>query len=76
MMIVSANLETKARKIYLKINKLRKKGWFRQDKSAMLIKKYADEKDVMVEILNEKQKERNKLDNEIRSLAKKVNHIK
>ena len=51
-MIVSANLEKQARKIYLKINKLRKKGWFSQDISQMLIRKYANEKDILIRQLN------------------------
>lgn len=75
-MIVSANLDKQARKIYVKINKLRKKGWFSSDISVMLVKKYGEEKKFLIEELNEKSQERNKLDEQIKTLAKKINKIK
>ena len=74
-MIVSANLEKLAKKIYKQVNKIRKKGWFSKDMSEFLIKKYADKK-MMIEELNELTKDRNKLDDEIKDLAKKINKTK
>ena len=43
-MIVSANLERVAKKIYKQVSKFRKKGWFSKDISEFLIRKYADKK--------------------------------
>lgn len=71
-MIVSANLERLAKKVYKDINKIRKKGWFSKDVSEFLIKQYGDKKMLIAE-LNELTKERNKLDDKIKELAKKIN---
>ena len=74
-MIVSANIEKTAKKLYKQVSKLRKKGWFSQDISEFLIKKYADKKMLIAE-LNELTKIRNKLDDEIKEIAKKINKLK
>ena len=71
-MIVSANLEKQASKIYLKISKIRKKGWFSKDISDLLIRKYANEKDVLLEQLKDNQKEINRLYNKNTEIAKKI----
>lgn len=75
-MIVSANLEKQSRKIYLKINKLRPKGWFSKDITEMLIKKYANENDIVVEQIADNQKEIDRLYKKNQELAKKVNKFK
>ena len=72
-MIVSAHLDKQTERIYRKITKLRKYGWFSKDVQQMLIKKYGEERQIMIEQLNELTEERNKLDEKIKELAKKVN---
>ena len=74
-MIVSANVERVAKKIYKQVSKLRKKGWFSQDITEFLIKKYADKKMLIAE-LNERTKDRNKLDDEIKEIVKKIKNLK
>jgi len=75
-MIVSANIENKAKKIYNQINKIRSKGWFSQDISAMLIKKYADEKKVLLEQMDDLDKEEKRIWKEKQELAKKIEKLK
>lgn len=75
-MIASCNLEKQAKKIYLKITKVRKKGWFSQDITEMLINKYGSDKKQMLEQIKDNQKQVDKLHKENRELAKKVNKIK
>ena len=74
-MIVSANLEKLAKKIYKDVSKFRKKGWFSKDISEFLIKKYADKKTLIAE-LNELSKKRDKLEEQIKQLARRINKIK
>lgn len=75
-MIVSANLGKATARIYKKISQLRKYGWFSKDVQQMLIKKYGEERKILIEQINELTKERNKLDNQIKQLAKRINKIK
>ena len=75
-MIVSANLERQAKKVYLELKKLRKKGWFSRDVSDMLIEKYGQDKKIYCETINENQKQINKLYDENKTLAKKINKLR
>lgn len=75
-MIVSANLDKQTERIYRKITKLRKKGWFSKDVQQMLIKKYGEERHILIEQLNELTEERDKLEGQMKELAKKVNKTK
>ena len=70
------NLDKISSKIYRKINKLRPYGWLSRDVQELLKSKYGVDKEILTTILNEKQKQRNRLDDEIRDLAKKINKIK
>ncbi len=74
--IVSVALNKETEKIYNKINKLRKYGWFSKDVRQMLINKYGNEKDILVQQLTENQKEINKLYGQNKELAKKINKVK
>ena len=74
-MIVSANLEKIAKKVYKSVSKFRKKGWFSQDISEFLIKKYADKK-MLIEELDELTKQRDKLEEQMKQLARRINKIK
>ena len=71
-MIVSANVEKLAKKVYKEVSKFRKKGWFSKDISEFLIKKYADKKMLIAE-LDELTKQRNKTEEQMKQLAKKIN---
>ena len=75
-MIVSANLDKQTERIYRKIVKLRKYGWFSKDVQQMLVKKYGEERQIMIEQLNELTQERDKLEEQMKELAKKINKIK
>jgi len=72
-MIVSANLEKQAKRIYYQITKLRKKGWFSSDITEMLITKYGEERKILIEQLNELTQERDKLEEQMKELAKRIN---
>ena len=74
-MIVSANLERVAKKIYKQVSKFRKKGWFSKDITEFLIKKYADKK-MLIEELNELTTERNKTEDKIKAIAREINKRK
>ena len=74
-MIVSANLERIAKKVYKDVCKFRKKGWFSKDITEFLIKKYVDKKMLIAELteLDKQEKEIWKAKQEI---AKKMNKLK
>ena len=74
-MIVSANVEKLAKKIYKDVSKFRKKGWFSKDITEFLIKKYSDKKLLIAE-LNELTKQRDKLEEQMKQLARRINKIK
>lgn len=69
------NLDNESQKIYRKINKLRKYGWFSRDIQNLLKIKYGTSKKILVQILNDKQKQRNKLDDDIKKIAKRINKL-
>ena len=75
-MIVSVSLGKATEKIYKRINKIRKYGWFSKDVQQMLIKKYGEEKKELITELTELQTQRNKLEEQIKQLAKRINKIK
>lgn len=75
-MIVSVSLDKATERIYKRINKIRDYGWFSKDVQQMLIKRYGEEKKELIAELNQKQLERNKLEEQIKQLAKRINKIK
>jgi len=75
-MIVSANIENKAKKIYNQINKLRSKGWFSKDITNMLIEKYGSDKQCMLNELAELDKQEKEVWKRKQELAKKINKLK
>ena len=74
--IMSVNLNKNAAKIYIKIGKIRHKGWFSKDVNEMLEKKYGNEKKQLLEELLQKQAQRDDIESEIKTLAKKINLMK
>ena len=75
-MIVSVSLGKATERIYKRINKIRKYGWFSKDVQQMLTKRYGEEKKELLAELNQKQEDRNKLEEQIKQLAKRINKIK
>ena len=75
-MIVSANLNKEAERIYRQINKLRKYGWFSKDVQEMLQKKYGNEKNKLLTRMSDLDKEEEKITNEKQDIAKKLNKLK
>lgn len=76
--IVSGNLNEIATLIYRKLYKVKDKGWFSKFISEKLIEEYGTNftKKVLTEQLHTKTKERNKLDDEVKRIAKKLMKVK
>jgi len=76
--IVSANLSDLAIVIYRNLDKIKSKGWFSQFVSEKLIDTYAKdfEKKALTELLHDKTKKRNDMDDEIKIIVKKIKKIK
>jgi len=75
-MIKSVNLDKRTSKIFNRVNRKRRYGWFSQDVQQMLIKKYGEEKKILLSELNDKQKERDKIEEDIKQIAKRLNKAK
>ena len=74
-MIVSANLDKATGKIYKQIAKLRKYGWFSKDVQEMIKNKYEGKKTLITQ-LSEITEERDKIEEQMKEIAKKINKIK
>jgi|TARA_Y100000310_G_scaffold344207_1_gene455731 hypothetical protein len=72
-MIKSVNLGKRTSKIFNKVNRLRRYGWFSKDVQEMLIRKYGEEKKLLFTELNDKQKQRDRLEEDIKKIAKRIN---
>ena len=75
-MIVSANIENKAKKIYNQINKIRTKGWFSKDITDMLVNKYGCDKQTLINELADLNKQENKIWKRKQELSKKIKKLK
>ena len=75
-MIKSVNLDKVSAKLFKKITKERKYGWFSKDVQQMIKAKYGIDKKFYVELLNDKQKERDVIEKQIKEIAKKINRLK
>ncbi len=74
--IVSISLDKETEKIIKKVNRLRKYGWLSKDIRDFLKHKYGADKAILVQLLQDKQKQRDKLEEQIKELAKRINKVK
>ena len=72
----TVNLDEISSRIYTKVKKLRRYGWLSRDVQDMLKEKYGKDKKLLSQVLYDEQKKRDKHDEKIRKLAKKINKLK
>ena len=76
MPLHSINLDEETEKIYKKVNKARKYGWFSREIQELLKTKYGTDKKILIQMLNDIQNQRTKLEDQGRGLAKRINKVK
>lgn len=74
--ILSVSLDTESEKIYERISKRRPYGWFSKDVQEMLKKKYGSKKSQLIDEINFLQNKRDRIEDRIKEIAKKVNKMK
>ena len=74
--IISISLDKESAKIVKKLNKIRPYGWLSKDFRDFLKTRFGTDKKILISLLNDLQKQRDKTDDKIKELAKKINKLK
>ena len=74
--ILSISLDKESSKIFERINKKRPYGWFSKDVQDFLKKKYGSQKSQLIDEINFLQAKRDRIEERIKEIAKKVNKMK